>query len=536
MAEKTAIIYARVSTSRQADDGLPIASQIERAEEKALSLGAKVLKVFTDAGISGRTDRRPAFQDALAYCALRHVDYFICWSTSRFSRNKVDAGWHKRALRKLGTALVYISTGIDAETDDGWLLEGVFELIDEQYSRTISKDTRRSMMKNAREGYFNGGRVPFGFSAISDGKRKRLVVNPGEAPTVRRIFDACASGAGAKSIAMMLNDDGLFRRGSRWRKGSVIALLHGWTYCGYTIFNRRGAQRELRAESDWIRTLSHEPIITEELFMKVQDILATRAPREGGGSPHSTFVFTGLLRCGACGQNMQIESATGRSKLYHYYNCRSSQQGLGCKPRRIPAREFDEWLVEHIIAKILTTERIADVVAQIKDYTGERAKLRKERRAALVSELRSCETRRDNVYEVLELHGKNAPNLGDLTHRLRAANQRIKTIEEKLTELENEPVEPVALGEPEVAEMAEFIRDMLSDTSDAKRLRTFFSGFIKEIVLRDSEVEIKYHPEKLINRVGFDVVHSNESWLPDPTLLRIEILCIRLHERFVLAA
>ena len=173
-----AVIYARVSTARQADDGLPVASQIERCRDKAAALGAEVVKVFRDDGISGRTTQRPAFQEALDFCDRGGVDYFVCWSTSRFARNRLDAALNKRLLVKMGVKLAYASQDF-GESDDAWLTEAITEIIDEQYSRTIAKDTRRSMAKNAQDGFLNGGRVPFGFRPAPVGRRKRLEIDFG---------------------------------------------------------------------------------------------------------------------------------------------------------------------------------------------------------------------------------------------------------------------------------------------------------------------------------------------------------------------
>lgn len=182
-----AVIYARVSTARQADDGLPVASQIERCRDKAAALGAEVVKVFRDDGISGRTTQRPAFQEALDFCDRGGVDYFVCWSTSRFARNRLDAALNKRLLVKMGVKLAYASQDF-GESDDAWLTEAITEIIDEQYSRTIAKDTRRSMAKNAQDGFFNGGRVPFGFRPAPVGRRKRLEIDAGESATVSAVF------------------------------------------------------------------------------------------------------------------------------------------------------------------------------------------------------------------------------------------------------------------------------------------------------------------------------------------------------------
>ena len=78
---KTAIIYARVSTARQADDGLPVESQIEQCRAKASSIGARVVQVFRDDGISGRTSKRPGLLGAFSFVEEQRIDYFICWST-----------------------------------------------------------------------------------------------------------------------------------------------------------------------------------------------------------------------------------------------------------------------------------------------------------------------------------------------------------------------------------------------------------------------------------------------------------------------
>lgn len=192
----TAIIYARVSTPGQAEEGVSLDSQVERGQQMAIELGAVVKKVFRDEGISGRTDQRPAFQDAVAYCKAFEIDYFIVWSTSRFARNKIDAALYKRSIRAGGTKIAYISQSISADSDEGWLMEGFLELMDEHVSRQIRKDTVAAMIKNARGGFFNGGRPPFGYKVVSVGHRKKLEIDLAEAAIAREIFRRYVGGLG----------------------------------------------------------------------------------------------------------------------------------------------------------------------------------------------------------------------------------------------------------------------------------------------------------------------------------------------------
>lgn len=175
---KRAIIYVRVSTTRQADEGISIDAQTDQCRKKAQELGAGVLQIFHDEDITGTSAvKRQAFQRAIHYCAVNDVDYFIVWSTSRFARNKLDAARYKLLLRESGTRLVYASMNIDSDTDEGWFTDSIMEIMDERISRQISRDTRRAMLKNAEEGWFNGGRAPFGYQITSQGKRRKLVPN-----------------------------------------------------------------------------------------------------------------------------------------------------------------------------------------------------------------------------------------------------------------------------------------------------------------------------------------------------------------------
>jgi DNA invertase Pin-like site-specific DNA recombinase/DNA-binding protein H-NS len=512
----TAIIYSRVSTARQADDGLPIESQVEQGYKKAASLGADVVRVFTDAGISGRTDERPSFREAVKYCKAYSVEYFICWSTSRFARNKLDAALYKRDLEKSGTRVVYVSVDLDNRTDSGWMMESMLEIFDEHYSRQISADTLRSMVKNAQDGFFNGGRVPFGYTAVPDGKRKRLIIVEPEAQVIRDIFGLYIQGLGCKAIAMLMNEQMRLKRGMKWNKNVVTDTLKNEVYTGKVIFNKTNSHtNRARPRDEWIITQSHAAIIEEHVFMGVKEIMAGRQPGEGGGSPHSNFVFTGLLKCGKCGLTMRSENGKGRNKRYYYYNCSTAQKGAGCENRRIPAPDLDQWLINVILDRILTRDRLVETINEIHELTGKWVKDRARRRKELVDRLRETEGRLKNLFNVLELHGKNAPNMADLTERLRELKRQRNDLDLQLVALEEEEVPEVSIDDDDVQEMASLLRDIVTTTADEKKLRLFFSSFIDQIVVSDTELRIEYKADKLVNRAGFDTVRTKAGWLPD---------------------
>ena len=518
MNTKTAIIYARVSTTRQAEEELPVEGQIERCRAKAAELGAAVVEVFRDDGLSGQRADRPDFQESLNYCASFSPDYYITWSSSRLARNKVEASLAKKLLAEVETQLVYVSTPLDLSSDSGWLLDGMFELMDEWQSKTTARDTLRSMVKIAEEGYWCGGRPPMGLEVVpaeDNPKRKRVRMVPHEAEIVREIFRLrTEEGIGAKSIAVLMNEAGKLNRGKPWHKSSILSLLRNERLAGYTVFGKRvrvaGARRQADREQ-WIRVESHPPVVPRELWKAAQEAMDDQIPgAEEQGSPKSSFLFTGLLHCGVCGASMQIETAKGRSKRYEYYNCRRAQKHGDCANRRVPARELDDFLLDHIANEVFTADNLRDVVMELNEVCGNWALDHRRRRTAIVRRLQDVEGRNRKLYDVLELMGKEAPNLGDLTIQLRKNNAEIRQLEGELAKVDAEqPPEPVA-SESDVEELADLLVEVIRTTKNPKKARAFFGSFVDGIYLESESVRVEYQPHALLNQP----VHSKPVWLP----------------------
>lgn len=527
---KRAVIYARVSTERQADDGLSIPSQVEACRRKAESLNAEVLHVFADEGISGTTDARPGFRTAINRCAVGDIDYFLCWSSSRFARDQHDAISYKRELVGYRTKLVYAQSQIDLSSHEGWMLDSFQQVVDESYSRQVSADTKRSMMRAASEGYFMGGKVPYGYQTVlaEDGKRRRLVPDEVKAVTLRRIFEMAKQGVGANLITQKLNDEGLKLHGRSWLKGSVLHMLNSEIYMGIVIYNRFDRKtRKERPEEDWIRVKAHEPLVSEEDWTAVQEAMGARAPKPMKVSATSTHVFTGLLRCGMCNAGLQVATGTGRGgKIYSYYACRGHLQGRRCTHKQIRTDQFDTWLLEQLVDKLLNRDCIQGVLDQLDDAAARWVKDRAARRTAMVLELRAAEGRRSKLFEVLETAGKDAPGIAEMGPRLKVLNEQVSRLERALTVLENEP-EPV-VGKLDVSadEAAEIFRQTVLGNSDVKTLRAFVATITEMIVVNPTDVVVHYKPECLVMTDG-KTVHSKHSWLPVQSLLRTALLTIQ---------
>lgn len=530
---KRAVIYARVSTDNQAEEGLSVDSQIESCRRKVAELDAAVLGVYRDDGISGSTDARPGFRAALEHCRTAEPDYLVVWSSSRFARNQHDAIVYKEALRGVGTRLVYASQGIDLWTDEGWLTDSVQQIFDEAYSRQVSKDTRRSMISAAREGYFMGGRVPFGYRAVAaetGSKRRRLEPHPTEGPVLQMMFAHSARQVGAHALAVLLNGQGLTLRGRPWTKNAILHILKSEVYMGEVIFNRFDRKRRrARPQGDWIRVPAHTPLVTPEQWQAVQQGLDDRAPAETRAPANTEHTFAGLLRCGLCRSSLVVSSGTGRGgKSYYYYSCRGDLQGKRCDLPRMPADTFDAWLLGELMTQVITAENMRSVIEQLDHAATDWVKDRARRRAALVLELRGAEGRRSKLYDVLEAHGKEAPGIGEMGPRIRELNDQIKRLEISLVSIEDED-EPIVGGlnlSPD--EAVAVMRKLVHECESPQALRSFVASVVQVATVGQGVVRVDYHPECLIRDAGNRVVHSTRNWLPVVGLLRTRTLVLTM--------
>ena len=520
---KRAVIYARVSRMRDADENVSVPSQIDNCRTKAEALECEVVQVFRDDGISGRSDDRPGFQAALAYCAAHSVDYFVTWSTARFARNLEERLKNTSALMRYGTKTVFVTQDINPETDEGWMMGVMTGMFDELMSRNVAKDTLRSMISSSREGFFVGGRAPFGYQVVKDGKRSRLAVDDAQAVIVRKMFEmALLESLGAQAIAIRLNAAGLKRGEKGWGKNSVSLILKNPSYKGERQFNRFNRRRRvLNAEEAIIKIPSHPAIIPADDFDKVQTMMKARTPHEVGGTPKSCFAFTGLLRCGVCNSQLQITNGTGRSGItYSYYSCLAHKVGASrCLLKNVPAEGFDAWMVDELLDKVLTTSVVEKVIAEVRAGSGKWAEERSQRRKAMVRELREAERKRENIYETIESLGRNAIGVSELMERLAMHRESVNTLTRAIDELETSQAPDYDLVDLDPKVAVEAIGEVIRACPDPKQLRMLLATFVAKITVANATVTVEYREDALL-RSPCPTVHSGGKWLPNQHCLR----------------
>lgn len=341
--------YLRVSTGRQAEVDLSIPDQRRQIEAWAQTRGHTLVVEYAEPGASATDDRRPMFQAMVdrACDGERDIDAIVVHSFSRFMRDSFAFEFYLRKLSKHGVALISITQDVVEDDPAQVMMRKVIALFDEYQSKENAKHVLRAMKENARQGYWNGSKPPFGYRTEEVDRRgarikKKLAIDLAEAEDVRLIFRLCLEGPnqqgpmGIKAIVSWLNEQGYrTRRGARWGVGPLHALLTNSVYAGRMRFNRHEARSgKKKSESEYV-TAAVPAVIEPRIFERVQEALRARNPKVT--PPRTTtgpILLTGLAKCSSCSGGMSLRTGTSRSgRVHRYYSC-SSNARMGKAPAR----------------------------------------------------------------------------------------------------------------------------------------------------------------------------------------------------------
>ena len=273
-----AAAYVRVSTSRQAEHETSLADQIAAITAYCESRGLLLVDVYREPGASATDDNRPQFQSMIEAATSRErpFDLVIVHSFSRFFREQFEFERYRRKLAKAKVELVSITQDV-GEGATGDLVRSILSKFDEYQSAETGKHVRRSMIANARDGFWNGSSPPLGYKVViaerrGDKDKKVLAVDPTEAAIIRKIFslylegDGSSGPLGIKKIVSWLNGRNYTYRGKPFHVSSVDVVLRRTTYMGTHYFNQKDSRTgERRPREEWV-PVAVPAIVDEETF------------------------------------------------------------------------------------------------------------------------------------------------------------------------------------------------------------------------------------------------------------------------------
>ena len=323
--------------------------------------------IYADEAITGtQVTKREDFQRMINDCMNGEIDMLITKSISRFARNTLDTLKYVRMLKEKNIAVYFEDEKINTLTMDGELLLVVLSSVAQQEVENISANVKKGLKMKMKRGELVGFQGCLGYDYHPEDKS--ITVNEEEAEIVRYIFNRYIEGAGGSVIGQELENLGYLTKygNSTWVPTTVLGIIKNEKYKGdillgktFTVDPISKRRLENMGEEDqfYIRN-HHEPIISEEVFDKAQEILNRRSKNRGkigdGNSKREKYsrkyAFSCLLECGFCGGTLtrrRWHSGTEYNKVI--WQCvTSTKKGKKHCPhsKGIPETAIEEAFVE----------------------------------------------------------------------------------------------------------------------------------------------------------------------------------------------
>ena len=379
---KVTALYCRLSLEDGGDnESMSISNQKLMLKEFAEKNGMFQYEYYVDDGYTGRNFNRPSFQRMIADIEAGKIGCVITKDLSRLGRNYIEAGSYIEIFfPKHNVRYIAITDGVDSLTRQEMDITPFKNILNDMYSRDISKKVLAGRMTRSRQGKFCGGQPPLGLMRDPENKG-HLVIDPDTAPVIRKIYDMALDGWGCMRIAKQLMEDKVpitRIKGNTdcdvnyysWGSARINRILRNPFYKGAHLVCRTH-QKGIRSgtvnfipREDWeIIENCHEAIVSPEEWEQVQEIIDRRSSIMKGNACPFYNLFHGLIYCATCGKSMQARyekvGRTGKNRFTGeqrepidktYYICQTYNR-LGknaCTSHKIEARDLYNLVLKDI--------------------------------------------------------------------------------------------------------------------------------------------------------------------------------------------
>ena len=341
-------IYVRLSieNSGKDDDGDSIANQISFCKAYlAEHTDLKLYDIYEDNGEKGTNFDRPEFKRMMDDIRSGKVKCVLVKDLSRFGRDYIEAGEYlEKIFPFMGIRFISITDGYDSlncDDAESALMIPLKNMINDVYAKDISRKIITSFRARQEKGEFLPAFAPYGYVKSKE-VAYRYEIDQETAPYVRMIFEWKAEGVSHNEICKRLNDMGAVTPARRkvdlgiwraekykhtvWHGRTIIDIMKNPTYTGCIVYGRipkslyEGIKMHRAPEEEWRYVPdAHEPIVSQELFDKVQKMFADRAEKFKAkmdeNAPLRELVtnhFKGKIYCGDCGKRMRFVKPTDK--------------------------------------------------------------------------------------------------------------------------------------------------------------------------------------------------------------------------------
>jgi len=364
--EKRAVVYCRVSTRKQEDEGTSLHSQAESCRRFAEDAGYTVVRVVQEVYTGAELWDRPLLTEIRAAVRHREYDALVVHATDRLSRNPIHMALVAEECERYSCELIFVTEPLDASPEGG-LIRYIKGYAAEMERAKIKERMMRGRLQQLKDGKIHTWGSPLYGYTVDKEKRVREIKED-EAAIVRNIFRWVAyEGLSLRGVVRRLNERGIpspaagkiqLGRATYWGHNQVHRMLTDPSYKGETYVLRwDGGKRNttMRSPADWLRLPdgTTPAIVSPDLWNEAQAHLpdggASTATGEEPASParpkrpnhgeqtrnlDRPFLLRGRIICAVCGRKMLPDMERG----VRVYRCASRQTPQrSCGSGRAPA-------------------------------------------------------------------------------------------------------------------------------------------------------------------------------------------------------
>lgn len=386
--------YIRLSVE---DNGKEDSDTLEKQKEMIIQYISRdssfqLCEIYCDNGKTGTNFNRTGFQKMMKDIKSGKINCVVVKDLSRFGRNYIETGMYmEKIFPLLGVRFISINDHYDnlTTTDKSSLLIPLKNMINEAYSKDISKKLFAVFQQQQKEGKIIGRWAAYGYQKCIDNPHK-IVIEEEAASTVKRIFQWRAEGKSLLWIARTLNEREIpspqhyhYLKGeiksqnyvpSLWTNSAIQTICANAIYTGNMVqhktVNLQSGVSKRVPKSEWtIVPGTHEAIINQELFDQAQ--ITAKRNRTKQQNDLSTAVeenenlLKGLIFCENCGARMIRNKCLVRGKRYVKYVCsRHRENPIYCPSKTIRESDVLDILWQTIQKQIEMVTEINEIVSK----------------------------------------------------------------------------------------------------------------------------------------------------------------------------
>ena len=305
--------------------------------------------IFADDGISGtNTKKREEFNRMIDECMEGKIDLVITKSISRFARNTLDCLKYIRQLKEKNISVFFEKENINTMDAKGEVLLTIMASLAQQESQSLSQNVKHCHVRLAPTVQVNHKRF-MGYTKDEDGN---LIIVPGEAKIIKRIYREYLEGKSLAGIGRDLEKDGILTAAGKpkWRPETLKKILSNEKYIGDALLQKtttvdfltkKRVKNEGHLPQYYVEN-SHEAIIPKELFLQAQEELHRRNNIYTGTDKNkriysSKYALSTITFCGDCGDiyRRTYWNVHGRKEIVWRCVTRIEQGPKVCKSRTV---------------------------------------------------------------------------------------------------------------------------------------------------------------------------------------------------------